>query len=579
MRFLPRTGVCSLLETNSATRRAAHCDLPIHTSIRPCQPIFTTICALELYYSSLLIYILRKLIFNMSRAIDDLPVDQWEPEDWTPADWITAESSNTETSHETSPPHDEADDGQPWQPWYVVLLPSLAFAGVQLSWGVQVGRTSPHLREMGLSDRLIGLAWLAGPVSGIVVQPIVGVLSDRCTSKFGRRRPFMVVGTILIILSLLLFAFSGDIAGLLGDPVSATGNGSRTGLFVALAGFWILDFCINMLQSPCRAIIADIVPEEQVAQGNAYFAFANGFGKTIAYLLGSFARDIRVVNGIAAGFMVVFALIPSLVLNVDRPFEFSLSDESEAEENAERAEGKGVWDRLARTFSEVGVALRGMPNGFRNVMIVQAFLFVSFMLTFIYISIYFGQLNGGNANAALGSLAKQRFEEGVMLANKALVLMSIISMVVAPLIPVFIRLMGTRVYWGGTNLVVGIALICLLLKPGKIAAVIITASVGITLSNAMSIPWSITALGLNSGLEKQRGLFFAVFNLSQAVPGLFSSFLGSLIVHVTNGNLTAPLVLAGIASVLAAFATIWITVPKQLGRGGIVEEMQDLTVM
>lgn len=70
-----------------------------------------------------------------------------------------------------------------------VVGPSLAFAGVQISWAVQIGHGTSELRKLGISDRLVGLAWLAGPITGVVVQPIVGVLSDGCKSRFGRRRP------------------------------------------------------------------------------------------------------------------------------------------------------------------------------------------------------------------------------------------------------------------------------------------------------------------------------------------------------------------------------------------------------
>ncbi len=519
--------------------------------------------------------------------------DGWSPSDWTPSTWAPSDSTPGDIASLAAlrahrdvepradrviPPSDAVPlpipaektplSPQQRQPWYVVLLPSLAFASVQLAWGVQIGRVSPHLREMGLSDRLIGLSWLAGPLSGIIVQPIVGVFSDRCRSSLGRRRPFMIVGTLLVVASLLLFAFSGDLATAFGDPISPNGAGSKTGLVIALLAFWILDFCINMLQSPTRALIADIVPPEQVAQGNSYFAFANGFGKTVAYVIGALAEDVRTVYGVAAIFMLVFALIPSLLIRSDRPAAPEHEDPNRPR--------RGFFGTVGRTFSEVGVALRSMPSEFKPVFVVQFFLFVSFMLTFIYVSIYFGQLNKGNANAPLSSPERLRFQEGVLLANKALVIMSVLSMVIAPFVPLLARKIGTRLYWGGSNLIVGIALICLIFEPSKPVAVAIVASVGLSLSNAMSIPWSITALALTDGLENQRGLFFAVFNLAQAVPGLFSSFLGSLVVHVTNGNLTAPLVLAGIASVLAGVVTTCVRVPGELGAS-YAEERQDLT--
>lgn len=72
---------------------------------------------------------------------------------------------------------------------WLVVGPSLAFAGVQISWAVQIGHGTSELRKLGISDRLVGLAWLAGPITGAVVQPLVGYLSDGCKSKFGKRRP------------------------------------------------------------------------------------------------------------------------------------------------------------------------------------------------------------------------------------------------------------------------------------------------------------------------------------------------------------------------------------------------------
>jgi solute carrier family 45, member 1/2/4 len=86
---------------------------------------------------------------------------------------------------------DPISHGKPADPagLWRVFAPCIAFAGVQASWAIQIGHSSAELRRLGVSDENIGLVWLAGPISGVVVQPIVGVLSDRCTSGFGRRRP------------------------------------------------------------------------------------------------------------------------------------------------------------------------------------------------------------------------------------------------------------------------------------------------------------------------------------------------------------------------------------------------------
>jgi solute carrier family 45, member 1/2/4 len=86
---------------------------------------------------------------------------------------------------------DAISQGKPQDPagLWQVFAPCIAFAGVQASWAIQIGHSSAELRRLGVTDENIGLVWLAGPISGVIVQPIVGVLSDRCTSGFGRRRP------------------------------------------------------------------------------------------------------------------------------------------------------------------------------------------------------------------------------------------------------------------------------------------------------------------------------------------------------------------------------------------------------
>jgi solute carrier family 45, member 1/2/4 len=95
-----------------------------------------------------------------------------------------AEERQRPTELPEAPPVSSTTTGL-WQ----VFAPCIAFAGVQASWAIQIGHSSAELRRLGVSDENIGLVWLAGPISGVIVQPIVGVLSDRCTSRYGRRRP------------------------------------------------------------------------------------------------------------------------------------------------------------------------------------------------------------------------------------------------------------------------------------------------------------------------------------------------------------------------------------------------------
>lgn len=454
-----------------------------------------------------------------------------------------------------------------------LCLPVLAYAGGQLAWATQVGHFTAHLRKLGLSDRLVALAWLGGPISGIVVHPLVGALSDRCTSRLGRRRPFMLAGSALVAATLTLFAWSGTIAAALGDPVSGRGGGSRTALAIALAAFWLLDLSINVLQSPTRALLADTAPAAHLPAGNALFAFSNGAGKALGYAFGAYGRDIRVINGLAAGCVLLLSFAPTALLS-ELPAE---SPPATSQEQKPRT----LCGTLANGAREMAAALRAMPRAIRRAFAVQWLTYLSLALMFIYLSDFAGgaEVFGGNADAPPASSAHHRFIEGVAFANKALLIMSLLSMCVAPAVPSLARAVGARVLWGGSLVSMGVILLCAPLRPGPGGVFLIAMSIAMPLAVAFSLPWAIATLALSGPLADKRGLYLATLNLSSATPGLFASIFGGLLVHAGGGRLSVPLAFAGGVAILAALATIRVDVPKELVGGEAREVSKKKTVV
>lgn len=445
-----------------------------------------------------------------------------------------------------------------------VCLPALAFAGVQLAWAVQIGHFTAHLRKLGLHERYVGLAWLGGPISGIVMQPVVGILSDHCTSRFGKRRPFMLVGSFFVAIFLTSFAWAGDIAGSFGDPVKSGGGGSRTGLIMALFSFWGLDFSINMLQVPTRALLADSVPPQHLAAGNSLFAVANGFGKAMGYVFGGYNANIRAVNGCAAFFVLLFALLPTII-----------TQEPENGKPAESDATRGPWFAgVINNLKETSGSLNAMPLSLKRVFLVQWLSYLSFSATFIYISDFIAgpAVFGGNADAPTSSAAHKTYIQGVMYANKALLCMAVLSMLVAVAMPTLIRAVGLTNLWCFSLGSMGIALFSTLLTSNRIGVFFIVLSMAMPLAAAFSLPWVLAGLSMSGALAQQRGFYFAMFNLSQATPGIFSSLIGSLLVHFTNGRMSAPLAFGGAAGIAAAVATCWVNVPQEvLDRGQITK--------
>jgi len=156
-----------------------------------------------------------------------------------------------------------------WQLWNM----SFGFFGIQFGWGLQMGNMSAIYEYLGANESELPLLWLAAPLTGLIVQPIIGAMSDRTWHpKFGRRRPYFLVGAIFASLALLLMPMSGA-------------------LWMAAGLLWILDASVNVSMEPFRAFVADLLPESQRTVGFAMQSVFIGAGAVIASKLPGWLRD------------------------------------------------------------------------------------------------------------------------------------------------------------------------------------------------------------------------------------------------------------------------------------------------
>jgi maltose/moltooligosaccharide transporter len=149
-----------------------------------------------------------------------------------------------------------------WQIWNM----SFGFLGIQFGWGLQLANMSAIYGYLGAHEDRLAILWLAAPVTGVIIQPLVGQSSDRMWTRLGRRRPFILAGAILASLALILMP-------------------NAPSVWVAAGLLWVLDGTINASMQPFRALVADNLPEEQNAQGFAIQSLFIGLGGTIASAL------------------------------------------------------------------------------------------------------------------------------------------------------------------------------------------------------------------------------------------------------------------------------------------------------
>ncbi|KAK7020000.1 major facilitator superfamily domain-containing protein [Favolaschia claudopus] len=166
-------------------------------------------------------------------------------------------------------------------------LPTLTIGllGVQILWSVELSYAPPYLLSLGLTKPGVAMVFLAGPLSGFVMQPIIGALADNSTSRWGRRRPYMLLGCAVCALSMLLLGYTREVATVLtGGTNSMTDQAT---VWLAVIAIYLVDFSVNAVQAVDRALLVDILPPSLQASGNAWAASMLGLGSLIGFFIGN----------------------------------------------------------------------------------------------------------------------------------------------------------------------------------------------------------------------------------------------------------------------------------------------------
>ncbi|KND89468.1 General alpha-glucoside permease [Tolypocladium ophioglossoides CBS 100239] len=171
-----------------------------------------------------------------------------------------------------------------------MMLLTFATIGITFTWGIEMTYCTPYLLNLALTKSNTSIIWIAGPLSGLLVQPVVGVIADENTSKWGRRRPLMVVGAAIVAVSLLVLGFTREIVGLLGrDDEQAR----RPTIILAVLAIYVVDFAINVatderaVMSCSRSLVVDTLPLARQQTGAAWGSRMSAVGHMVGYAAGS----------------------------------------------------------------------------------------------------------------------------------------------------------------------------------------------------------------------------------------------------------------------------------------------------
>ncbi len=411
---------------------------------------------------------------------------------------------------------------------------NLGFFGLQFSFGLQQANMGPIYSYLGADEATMPLLWLAGPVTGLIVQPIIGALSDRTNTRFGRRTPYFLIGAVLCSLGLLAMPYS-------------------PALWIAASLLWILDAANNVTMEPYRAYVSDRLDESQRAAGFLTQSAFTGLAQTLSYLApsllvwGGISADLIDANGIPEITRIAFVIgavlsISTILWSVVRVPELPL-DAAEAAAMAARP----LSARAA--IADLVDAVRDMPIAMRQLawaMLFQWFAMFAYW-QFIAFAIARSMFDTGDASSAA-------FRQATLITGQAGALYNFIAFVTAFAMVPIARRLGAKPVHAVAMLLSGVAMLVLPWADGRVALFLPMIGIGIGWASLMGNPYIM----LSSAIPPERtGIYMGIFNMFIVVPMMIETLVMPLIYRpLLGGDPRHVLVLAGGMMLCAAAATL-----------------------
>lgn len=490
-----------------------------------------------------------------------------------------------------------------WQIWNMCF----GFMGIQFGFALQNANVSRVFQTLGADYNNMALLWVAAPITGLIVQPIIGYLSDNTWSRMGRRRPFFLYGAIAASLALFIM------------PNSPT-------LWVAAGMLWIMDASINVSMEPFRAFVGDMLPRKQRALGYAMQSFFIGVGAVVASALPWMMTNWMGISNTAApgvipdsvkyafyaGGAIFFLAVLWTVLRTKEysPEELASFDDAEPEDGGiqyvERSAGKylrsgSIWlvvglilawiidaniekldknlylmagglacfglaqlvagwlsakDRNKNGYSQVMSDLFNMPEAMKKLAVVQFFSWFPLFAMWIYTTAAVTSHHYGSTDTSSALYNQGADWVGVLFA-----VYNGVSILAAILIPQMVKLTNLRMTHLFNLALGGLGFISFVFIQDPKWLVVPMIGVGFAWASILSVPYAILS---NALPVAKMGLFMGIFNFFIVIPQILAaSILGFLVTKIFDGQPVFALVVGGVSMLIAGLMTLRVKIQEE----------------
>ncbi len=421
-----------------------------------------------------------------------------------------------------------------WQLWNI----SFGFFGIQIGFALQNANVSRIFQTLGASIDDLPILWIAGPVTGLLVQPIIGYTSDRTWGRLGRRRPYFLVGAILCSLALVLFP-------------------GASALWMAAGLLWLLDASINVSMEPFRAFVGDMLDETQRTAGYAFQTVFIGAGAVVASLAPTLLTTAGVANTAAPGVVppsvayafyggaaVLFTAVLWTVLTTREYSPAELARFGETVASPPPAPGAAPSARTARALNQILSDLRRMPATMRKLAVVQFLSWFALFILWIYATPIITRYQFGATDPASAAYNDGADWVGVLFAAYN----AVAALYAFALAPLARRLGAARLH--ALNLVAGAAGLASVAVIGDATWLLVPMiGVGMAWASILTLPYAILSGSLP---QAKLGVYMGLFNVFIVLPQLVVSTLMATLARTLYPHTPIAAFLIGAACLVAA---------------------------
>lgn len=416
-----------------------------------------------------------------------------------------------------------------WQIWNM----SFGFLGIQFGFALQNANASRILQTFGADVHHLSWFWLVAPITGMIVQPIVGYFSDRTWNRFGRRRPYFLVGAFLTSIALILMPNAPHLATFIAP------------MFIGGGLLMIMDASINISMEPFRALVADKLPDEQHTLGFSMQTLLIGIGAVVGswlpYVLGNWfgvsmeaaGRGLVPANVVVSFYFGAAVLLSTII--------WTVSSTKEYPPDFYREEGDS--EKIKTTFK--------IPKTMWQLLLVQFFSWFALFSMWVFTTPAVAKHFFGTTDPYSTEYQNAGNWVGILFG-----VYNGVSAVIALLLPKVAKRIGRKRTHALALTIGGLSYLSFYIIPTHQLLIIPMIGIGIAWGSILAMPYAMLA---NSIPPRQMGMFMGLFNMSITVPQIVNGIFGGLILqYIFHDDPQLTLIMAGVFMILGAISTIFV---------------------